>query len=129
MGFYTDPYSKFGQLSAEMWRACRLVVDTGLHAFGWSRERAILYMIDNAAINEDVATAEVDRYLVSPAQALGYKIGELKIKELRAKAKAALADHFDLRRFHNAVIDGGDLPLDVLEGRIDEWIATQKAQR
>jgi len=129
MGFYTDPYSKFGQLAAEMWRACRLVIDTGLHAFGWSRERAILYLIDNAALNEDLATAEVDRYLVSPAQSLGYKIGELKIQALRAKAKAELADRFDLRLFHNAVIDGGDLPLDVLETRIDEWIATQKAQR
>jgi uncharacterized protein (DUF885 family) len=128
MGFYTDPYSKFGQLSAEMWRACRLVVDTGLHAFGWTRDRAILYLIDNAALNEDLATAEVDRYLVSPAQALGYKIGELKIKALRAKAKAALGERFDLRRFHNALIDDGELPLDVLESRIDEWIAARKAQ-
>src|SRR6202043_3104683 len=115
MGFYKDPYSKFGQLSAEMLRACRLVVDTGLHAFGWTRERAIAYMTDNASINEDFATAEVDRYIVAPAQALGYMIGELKIKALRAKAKAALGDRFDLRRFHNAVIDDGSLPLDVLE--------------
>ncbi len=129
MGFYTDPYSKFGQLSAEMMRACRLVIDTGLHALGWTRERAILYMIDNAAINEDFATAEVDRYIVWPAQALGYKIGELRIKALRAKAKAALGDRFDLRRFHNALIDDGELPLDVLESRIDEWIAARKAQQ
>jgi uncharacterized protein (DUF885 family) len=127
MGFYTDPYSKFGQLSAEMMRACRLVVDTGLHAFGWSRDRAILYMIDNAALNEDFATAEVDRYIVWPAQALGYKIGELRIKALRAKAKAALGERFDLRRFHNALIDDGQLPLDVLESRIDEWIAARKS--
>jgi len=127
MGFYTDPYAKFGQLSGEIWRACRLVVDTGLHAFGWSRERAIAYLADNAALNDDIATAEIDRYLVSPAQALGYKLGELRIKALRAKAKAALGDRFDLRRFHNALIDDGALPLDVLEGRIDEWIEARKA--
>ncbi len=129
MGFYTDPYSKFGQLSAEMMRACRLVIDTGLHAFGWSREQAIAYMADNAALNEDFATAEVDRYIVWPGQALGYKIGELKIKALRARAKEALGERFDLRRFHNAVIDDGALPLDVLEGRIDEWIAARKEGR
>ena len=128
MGFYTDPYSKFGQLSAEMMRACRLVIDTGLHAFGWSRDRAIAYMTDNAALNQDFATAEVDRYIVWPGQALGYKIGELKFKALRAKAKAALGDRFDLRRFHNALIDDGALPLDVLEARIDDWIAARKAQ-
>jgi uncharacterized protein (DUF885 family) len=128
MGFYTDPYSKFGQLSAEMMRACRLVVDTGLHEFGWTRDRAILYMIDNAALNEDFATAEVDRYIVWPAQALGYKIGELRIKALRARAKAALGERFDLRRFHNALIDDGELPLDVLESRIDEWIAARKSE-
>jgi uncharacterized protein (DUF885 family) len=129
MGFFTDPYSKFGQLSAEMMRACRLVVDTGLHAFGWTRDRAILYMIDNAALNEDFAKAEVDRYIVWPGQALGYKIGELKIKALRAKAKAALGDRFDVRRFNNALIDDGPLPLDVLESRIDEWITARKAER
>jgi uncharacterized protein (DUF885 family) len=128
MGFYTDPYSKFGQLSSEMLRACRLVVDTGLHAFGWERDRAILYLIDNAALNEDFAKAEVDRYIVWPGQALGYKIGELKIKELRAKTKAALGDRFDLRRFHNALIDDGPLPLDVLESRIDEWVAARKSE-
>ncbi|HEX4597707.1 MAG TPA: DUF885 domain-containing protein, partial [Burkholderiaceae bacterium] len=99
MGFYTDPYSKFGQLSGEMMRACRLVVDTGLHAFGWERDRAILYLIDNAGLNEDFAKSEVDRYIVWPGQALGYKIGELRIKALRSKAKAELADRFDLRRF------------------------------
>ena len=128
MGFYAEPYSKFGQLSAEMLRACRLVIDTGLHAFGWDRDRAILYLIDNSAINEDFAKAEVDRYIVWPGQALGYKIGELKIKELRSKAKAALGDRFDLRRFHNALIDDGPLPLDVLESRIDEWIAARKSE-
>ena len=128
MGFYKDPYSKFGQLSAEMWRACRLVVDTGMHAFGWSRQRAIDYLKDHTLISNDYAVAEVDRYLVWPGQALGYKVGELKIKALRAKARAALGERFDIRHFHNAVIDDGPLPLDVLEGRIDEWIAAQKAR-
>jgi uncharacterized protein (DUF885 family) len=126
MGFYKDPYSKFGQLSAEMWRACRLVVDTGMHAFGWSREQAIAYLKQRALISNDYAAAEIDRYLVMPGQALGYKLGELKIKALRARARAALGERFDLRRFHNAVLDDGPLPLDVLEARIDEWIAAQK---
>jgi uncharacterized protein (DUF885 family) len=129
MGFYKDPYSKFGQLAGEMWRACRLVVDTGLHALGWTRQRAIDYMKQHALISDDYAVAEVDRYLVWPGQALGYKVGELKIRALRAKARAALGDRFDIRRFHNALIDDGPLPLDVLEGRIDEWIAAQKAAR
>jgi uncharacterized protein (DUF885 family) len=126
MGFYTDPYMRFGALSAEALRACRLVVDTGLHAEGWTREQAIRYMIDNSGINDGFARAEVDRYIVLPGQALGYKIGELKIKALRAKAKAALGDKFDVRRFHNAVLDDGALPLTVLEARIDEWIAREK---
>ncbi|MGZ5046996.1 MAG: DUF885 domain-containing protein [Usitatibacter sp.] len=122
MGFYTDPYSRFGALSAEMLRACRLVVDTGIHSMGWSREQAIRYLADNSGVHEDFAAAEVDRYIVLPGQALGYKVGELKIKALRAKAKAALGERFDLRRFHNAVLDDGALPLTVLEARIDEWI-------
>jgi uncharacterized protein (DUF885 family) len=129
MGFYKDPYSRFGALSAEMLRACRLVVDTGLHALGWTREQAIRYLADNSGVNEDVATAEIDRYIVWPGQALGYKIGELKIRALRAKAKAALGERFDLRRFHNALLDDGALPLTVLEARIDEWIARERAAR
>jgi uncharacterized protein (DUF885 family) len=127
MGFYKDPYMRFGALSAEALRACRLVVDTGLHAKGWTREDSIRYMMDNSGINEGFARAEVDRYIVIPGQALGYKIGELKIKALRAKAKAALGDQFDVRRFHNAVLDDGALPLTVLEARIDEWIARERA--
>ncbi len=128
MGMYRDPYSRFGQLSAEMWRACRLVVDTGLHAFDWTRERSIRYLVDNAGIQESAAIAETDRYILNPGQALGYKIGELKIKALRAKAAQALGDKFDLRRFHNAVLDDGALPLTLLETRIDEWIALEKAK-
>jgi uncharacterized protein (DUF885 family) len=126
MGFYKDPYMRFGALVNEALRACRLVVDTGIHTMGWTREQAIRYMVDNAGVNEAYATAEVDRYIVWPAQALGYKVGELKIKALRAKARAALGDRFDVRRFHNAILDDGALPLTVLEARIDEWIAREK---
>ena len=126
LGFYKTPYTKFGQLSAEMHRACRLVIDTGIHSMGWTREQSIKYIEENAALSHDFATAEVDRYIVWPSQALAYKLGELRIKALRAKAKAALGDRFDIRRFHNAVIDNGALPLDVLEQQIDIWIAEQK---
>jgi uncharacterized protein (DUF885 family) len=126
MGFYTDPYSMYGHLSWEMVRACRLVIDTGIHAFGWTRERAIAYLGENAGLNEAFATAETDRYIVNAGQALGYKLGEIKIKALRAKAASALDQRFDLRRFHNALIDDGELPLPVLEQRIDTWIAAEK---
>jgi uncharacterized protein (DUF885 family) len=126
LGFYKDPYSKFGQLTYEMWRACRLVVDTGMHALGWSRERAIDFMKENSAKTENDIVVEIDRYIVWPGQALAYKLGELKIKELRARAKSELGDRFDLRRFHNALLDDGPLPLDVLEQRINLWIAGQK---
>jgi uncharacterized protein (DUF885 family) len=126
MGFYKDPYQRFGALINEALRASRLVVDTGLHTMGWTREQAIKYMVENAGVNEAYATAEVDRYIVWPAQALGYKIGELRIKALRAKARAALGDKFDVRRFHNAILDDGALPLTVLETRIDEFIAREK---
>ena len=128
MGFYADPYSKFGNLSAEMHRAARLVVDTGLHTFGWTRERAIAYLEDNAALTPEFAAAEVDRYIVLPGQATAYKIGELRIKALRARARAELGDKFDLRRFHNALIDNGALPLDVLDEQITEWIAGERAR-
>ena len=126
MGFYADPYSKFGQLTYEMWRACRLVVDTGMHAFRWSRQQAIDFMKENTAKTENDIIVEIDRYIVWPGQALAYKIGELKIKELRAKAATELGPRFDVRKFHNAVLDDGALPLELLENRINEWIAAQK---
>ena len=129
MGFYTDPYNRFGALMSEMLRACRLVIDTGLHMKGWTREQGIRYFIDNGAGNDAFAAAEVDRYIVIPGQALGYKIGELRIKALRAKAKAALGERFDVRRFHNAILDDGALPLTVLEARVYDWIARHGAGR
>ena len=129
MGMYRDPYSKFGQLSWEMVRACRLVIDTGLHALGWTREQGIACLVENAGLSRSYAEAEVDRYIVIPGQALGYKIGELKIKELRGKAEAALGEKFDVRLFHNAVLDDGALPLNLLEKRIDEWITRMRVGR
>jgi len=128
MGFYKDPYSKFGQLTYEMWRACRLVVDTGIHALSWSRQRAIGFMKENTAKSEQDIAVEVDRYIVWPGQALAYKIGELKIKELRAKAEQRLGKAFDVRRFHNALLDNGPLPLDLLQQEIDRWIAAHATQ-
>jgi uncharacterized protein (DUF885 family) len=121
LGLYKDPYSKFGRLQAEALRACRPVVDTGMHRLGWSRQQAIDYLNENTGLSEGFIAAEVARYIVWPGQALGYEIGEIKIKELRAKASKALASRFDIRRFHNALIDDGPLPLDLLELRIDEW--------
>ena len=126
LGLYKDPYSKFGRLQAEIFRACRLVVDTGMHAMAWTREQAIDYMKENTGRSESFIVAEVDRYIVWPGQALGYKIGELKIKELRAKATKALGTKFDIRKFHNALIDDGALPLDLLEQRLNEWIKSQQ---
>jgi uncharacterized protein (DUF885 family) len=128
MGFYADPYSKFGQLTYEMWRAIRLVLDTGIHTMGWSREQAIEFFRANAAKTEHDITVEVDRYIVWPGQALAYKIGELKLKELRAYATTQLGDRFDVRAFHDQVLGAGALPLDILEGRIRAWVAAVKAR-
>jgi uncharacterized protein (DUF885 family) len=126
-GFYTDPYSDFGRLSMEMWRACRLVVDTGMHYFDWTREQAIRYMQENSAESLHNIEAEIDRYIGWPGQALAYKMGELKIRELRAHAEKQLGDRFDVRAFHDAVLGGGAVPLDVLEKQIDAWIAEQQS--
>ncbi|MEP6504305.1 MAG: DUF885 domain-containing protein [Betaproteobacteria bacterium] len=127
LGLYTDPYARYGRLRAEAWRAGRLVVDTAIHALGWTRAQAIDYLVDNAGLAREDATAEVDRYYVWPGQALGYKLGELKILELRQKARAELGDRFDLRAFHQEVLDHGALPLPVLEQIIGGWIARVKA--
>ena len=124
MGLYKDPYQHYGRLVNEMLRAVRLVIDTGIHARGWTREQAIRYFVDNGAGGPDYAAAEVDRYIVLPGQALAYKIGELRIHAMRERARAALGDAFDLRRFHNALLDDGPLPLTVLDKRIDDWIET-----
>ena len=129
MGFYKDPYQHFGRLVLEMLRAVRLVIDTGIHAKGWTRERSIAYFVDNGAGGRDYAEAEVDRYIVLPGQALAYKIGELRIHALREKTRSALGGRFDLRRFHNVVLDDGALPLDVLERRVDEWINNEKGRK
>jgi len=121
---YQDPYSRFGRLGSEIWRAIRLVVDTGLHSKGWSEEEAVQYFLANSAVTEGQARSEIRRYMVLPGQATSYKIGMLKIQELRRKAEAALGDAFDIRAFHDTVLGGGALPLTVLESRVDRWIAS-----
>lgn len=126
LGMETDPYQRFGGLNDEMLRAMRLVVDTGIHALGWTRERAIQYMLDNSGLPETDITAEVERYIAIPGQALAYKVGQLKILELRARAEAALGNRFDIRAFHDQVLNTGALPLAVLEAKIDAWIAAQR---
>ncbi len=127
LGMYRDPYARFGQLTYEMWRAVRLVIDTGIHALGWSREQAIDYFKANAAKTEHDIEVEVDRYIVNPGQALAYKIGELKLKELRAHAASELGERFDIRAFHDQVLGSGPLPLDVLDRETRAWVARQKA--
>lgn len=126
VGLYQDPYSDYGRLEGDIWRAIRLVVDTGVHSQHWTREQMVQYFHDHSAINETDVQAEVDRYIAWPSQALAYKIGQLKIIELRDKAKSALGDKFDIRAFHDQVLDAGALPLDVLDERITAWISSQK---
>jgi uncharacterized protein (DUF885 family) len=129
LGRYRNPYSRFGQLSYEMWRAIRLVVDTGMHSMGWTRDQAIQYFKDNTGKTDQDITVEVDRYLVWPGQALAYKLGQLKIRELRSEAEKQLGANFNVRSFHDAVLEQGALPLSVLEPHVREWIAKQAAAR
>ncbi len=126
MGIYTDPYSNFGRLGYEMWRACRLVVDTGIHSMGWTRQQAIDYMASRTALPLHEVETEVDRYISWPGQALAYKLGELKIKELRHRAEEALGTRFGVREFHDVVLGSGAVPLNVLESNIDRWIAKER---
>jgi uncharacterized protein (DUF885 family) len=128
VGLYTDPYQKFGQLANEMWRAVRLVVDTGIHSEGWTRDQAIQYFHDNTSISEHNATVEVDRYIVWPGQALGYKIGQMEIRRLRTEAEQQLGPRFDERAFHDAVLGEGALPMDVLAARVHAWVAAEQAK-
>jgi uncharacterized protein (DUF885 family) len=127
MGLYDTPAKQMGRLSYEMWRANRLVVDTGIHALGWTRQQAVDYMLANTALSEGNINAEVNRYITWPGQALAYKLGELKIRGLRARAEEALGEDFDLRAFHDTVLENGSVPLDVLEAHVDDWIAAQLA--
>jgi uncharacterized protein (DUF885 family) len=129
MGFYKEPYEKYGQLTYEMWRAVRLVLDTGIHSMGWSRQQAIDYFVANSSKTEHDITVEVDRYIVMPGQALAYKIGELKFKELRAYAAQKLGSQFNIRRFHDEVLDSGALPMDVLDQRVRLWVERESPGR
>ncbi|MFQ5675270.1 MAG: DUF885 family protein, partial [bacterium] len=126
-GFYKDPYSEFGRLTYEMWRACRLVVDTGMHAMGWTRQQAMDYMASNTALSLHNVKTETDRYISWPGQALAYKIGELKIRQLRKKAEAALGENFDIREFHDLVLSNGSIPLTTLEGLVQDYIDQRTA--
>ena len=125
-GFQKDPFTNLGRLQAEMFRAVRLVVDTGIHAMRWTREQAIAYMLDNTGMPEIEVIAEIERYFVMPGQALAYKVGMIKILDLRAKAKAALGEKFDIRDFHDAVLKNGGMPLSILERVVDQYIADKR---
>ena len=127
MGIYTTPYEHFGKLTYEMWRACRLVVDTGMHVFGWSRQRAIDFMAENTALSIHEINTEIDRYISWPGQALAYKIGELKIRELRSFAEKELGGRFDIREFHEKILEKGTLTLPLLEDRILSYIKKTKS--
>jgi uncharacterized protein (DUF885 family) len=127
IGFYQDPVSDYGRLSSELFRAVRLVVDTGIHSKGWSRDQVVEFMRKSGAVDEPTIQSETDRYIAWPAQALSYKLGQLKIRELRERARKELGPKFDIRKFHDEMLDGGTLPLDLLEARADKWIAEQKS--
>ena len=121
LGLYTDPLDRFGHLSEDIFRACRLVVDTGMHAMGWSMERAVDYMMEHSAASRDNVEGEVQRYVTWPGQAVGYKVGQIKILQLRQRAKDRLGDKFDIKRFHDVVLDCAG-PLDILEAKVNEYI-------
>jgi uncharacterized protein (DUF885 family) len=127
VGFYQDPYSNFGRLTYEMWRAARLVVDTGMHTMGWSRQQAIDFLASNTALSMHNVTTEIDRYISWPAQALSYKLGEIKIRQLRQEAEQALGERFDIREFHHVILRNGSLPLPVLEQQVRNYIQQQQA--
>jgi uncharacterized protein (DUF885 family) len=122
MGVYQDDYERFGRLSYEMWRACRLVVDTGIHWDGWSRDQAIAYLRDNTALSQTAIEGEVDRYIAWPGQSVAYMIGDMRIEALRRRAEARLGPRFDIRRFHDFILDDGPMPLGLLDARLDAWI-------
>ena len=128
LGMYKDPYSKFGQLTYEMWRAVRLVVDTGMHAMGWTRQQAIDFFRENTSKTDQDITVEVDRYIVWPGQALAYKIGQMKIRELRTEAEKELGSKFNVRTFHDAVLEQGAVPLDLLQAHVEEWMKEQSGR-
>jgi uncharacterized protein (DUF885 family) len=125
MDIYETPYEDFGRLTYEMWRACRLVIDTGVHAFGWSRERALDYLASNTALSLHEVTTEVDRYISWPGQALSYKLGEYTIWQLRRDAEARLGEEFDLRDFHDFILGLGSVPLDILRDEVNRWVTEQ----
>jgi uncharacterized protein (DUF885 family) len=128
VGFYQDPVSDYGRLSSELFRAVRLVVDTGIHAKGWSRDQVVDFFRKSGAVDEPTIQSETDRYISWPAQALSYKLGQLKFRELRERAQKELGPKFDLRKFHDEMLDGGTLPLDMLEARTNKWIAEQRGK-
>ena len=127
MGLYDTPAKEMGRLSYEMWRAARLVVDTGIHSKGWTKQQAVDFMLDNTALTAANIDAEVNRYISWPGQALAYKVGELKIRELRARAEQRLGTRFDLREFHDVVLENGAVPLSVLEAHVEAWLAKKTA--
>src|SRR3546814_20332188 len=126
LGLLTDPYQRFGSYDDEMMRAMRLVVDTGIHAKGWTRDQAIAYMLANSSMGRTDATAEVERYIAYPGQALSYKVGQITIRRLRDRAEAALGARFDIRAFHDQVLTTGALPMEILEAQIDRWIVSDR---
>jgi uncharacterized protein (DUF885 family) len=128
VGFYQDPVSDYGGLSSELWRAVRLVVDTGIHSKGWTRDQVVEFMRKSGALDEPTIQSETDRYIAWPAQALSYKIGQLKFLELRERARRKLGSNFNIRAFHDEMLSGGSLPLDLLETRTDKWIAQQRSK-